>query len=210
MSKIIDMAGKKYGRLTVISRCPENKGTQAQWVCLCDCGNTKIVLGNSLRSGRTQSCGCLHSDVCADLLRTHGYSGTRTHVSWAGMIQRCSDPNSTSYPRYGALGITVNERWKKFENFFADMGERPDGCSLDRIDPRKNYEPGNCRWATDDEQANNKRNNRVIEVNGKSMTVTEASRLTGIPAHVLFRRVSKGWSDADVIAVPVVRNKKNR
>lgn len=211
MSKIIDMVGKKCGRLTVVSRSSENEGTKAQWVCLCDCGNTKIVTGDKLRRGHTQSCGCLHSDVCAALLKTHGYSSTPTHTSWAGMKQRCFDPNATSYPRYGACGITVCDRWvNSFENFLADMGERPDGYSLDRIDPEKNYEPGNCRWATDEEQANNKKNNRRIDMNGRLVTVAEASRLTGIPGHILYRRVSKGWSDFDVVSIPVLRHKRNR
>lgn len=211
MSKLIDMTGKKFGRLTVTSR-GENRNSRkdSYWNCICDCGNEAIVSGYKLRTGHTQSCGCLHSEVCADMLRTHGYSDTPTHVSWRSMIQRCTDPNSTSYPNYGGRGIAICERWLTFENFLEDMGIRPDDCTLDRIDANGNYEPNNCKWSTISEQNNNTRGNRMVEVNNELVSMAEASRLTGVPYHVLFRRLEQNMSDAEAISKPVLRHKRNR
>ncbi len=211
MSGLIDMTGGRFGRLTVLSRAETSQGKKARWVCQCDCGNTKTIDGYKLRTGHTQSCGCFHSEISAKMLTIHGQSATPAHVSWRSMIQRCIDPNSTSYPRYGGRGITVCDRWlESFENFLSDMGERPEGCSLDRVDPDKNYEPSNCRWSTNEEQANNKRNNQLIEIDGQQITIAEASRLTGIPGHILYRRKSKGLSDFEIISNPVLRHKRNR
>lgn len=210
MGKMIDLTGQKFGRLTATLLTKRTNRKEAYWVCLCECGNTTTVSGYHLRSGHTQSCGCLHSEVTAKMLRVHGMTGTPTYVSWAGMIQRCFDQNSTSYPRYGARGITVCERWLAFENFYADMGERPEGYSLDRIDPNGNYQPGNVRWATDEHQNNNKRNSKIISVNGEPMTIGEAARKYNIHYHSLHSRLRMGWSPEEAVSIPIQKDRDIR
>lgn len=150
---IPDLVGNKYGRLTVVSRAPtENR--QARWNCVCDCGNTTRARGNTLKSGITKSCGC----ATKENQQTHGMTGTPTYVVWSCMKQRCYDKNAINYERYGERGITVCDRWlHSFENFYADMGERPKNKSIDRIDNSKGYSPDNCKWSTASEQAHNQR-----------------------------------------------------
>ena len=120
-------------------------------------------------------------------------SSLRAHKSWHAMWHRCIKPGAVGYADYGGRGITVCDRWKSFENFFADMGERPEGTTLDRIDVNGNYEPKNCRWATDLQQNNNRTNSRVLTLDGKSMSVSEWSRELGVPRIRLANRVRRGW-----------------
>lgn len=155
-SPITDRIGQRFGRLTVL-RLGEGRtaGGGVRWVCLCDCGNEKEVNGNAMVSGNVQSCGCLHRDA---VHRTHGMSGSREYRIWAGMKDRCSNPNNNRYADYGGRGITVHQPWiDSYEAWSEYMGPRPKGTSIDRVDVDGNYEPGNVRWATNAEQANNKR-----------------------------------------------------
>jgi hypothetical protein len=134
------------------------------WLCQCECGNTVVVNGNALRRGNTRSCGCLQKDEASLRRRTHGMKGTPTYRSWVAMKNRCTNPRQDNYGRYGARGIAVCDRWLGeggFDAFLYDMGERPEGTTLDRIDPDGNYEPANCRWATAEEQERNKRPRRM-------------------------------------------------
>lgn len=150
MSFFQDITGQRFGRLIVLSLYRRgSSGVHSRWLCLCDCGQTRVASGSSLKRGRTTSCGCGRI--------THGSWGSPTYRSWHMMLQRCTNPRNTHYAYYGGRGITVCERWLKFENFLADMGERPLGTSIDRIDVDGNYEPGNCRWATPKQQMNNRR-----------------------------------------------------
>lgn len=156
------MAGSRCGRLTVLSYAGTPNG-RAMWACQCDCGQQSTVSGKYLRSGRTRSCGCLHKEITAAIKFSHGMSNSPTYMCWQSMKNRCHNRSQQSYKRYGALGIKVCSRWlDSFENFFADMGERPPGTTLDRKNALGNYEPGNCRWATRGEQSNNTRGQRAI------------------------------------------------
>jgi hypothetical protein len=158
----------RYGRLVVLREVPERyMDGKRQFLCRCDCGVELTVVGGSLQAGLSRSCGCLRNELAAARGRAstrHGhYAGdvaSRTYASWRGMHKRCKDPNNASYANYGERGIVVCERWASFENFLADMGERPEGLTLDRIDNDANYEPGNCRWATPTEQSRNRRPKR--------------------------------------------------
>lgn len=161
MSRLIDLCGQRFGRLHVCHRASQSDRGRAVWVCFCDCGRSVHVAGHKLRSGHTQSCGCLqteHSTRMGRSNRVHGHGSpgrhTPTYESWCAMRRRCNNHNAWEYGRYGGRGIDVCNRWDSFEKFLTDMGERPEGTTLDRYpDNDGNYEPGNCRWATPKQQA---------------------------------------------------------
>lgn len=184
-------AGTRFGRLVVVGRSG-NIGTSAAWLCTCDCGNKKRVRGGSLRRGEIVSCGCRKAEALDR--RTHGMRRSPEWKSWDSAIQRTTNPNHKSYADYGGRGIVVCARWASFETFYEDMGPRPSReHSLDRYpDQNGNYEPGNCRWATSSEQANNKRNNVMATVDGRTMTVHQWASASGIPASVITQRVKRG------------------
>lgn len=142
--------GQRFGSLVVTGEAERASNSSTRLRCICDCGGVAVVRVARLTSGETKRCrGCAQ--------RTHGRDGSRVHESWKAMVQRCENPNNPGYPKYGGIGIRVCERWLSFENFLADMGERPEGTSLDRIDNNLGYEPSNCRWATPSEQSRNRR-----------------------------------------------------
>ncbi|MBB5508179.1 hypothetical protein [Paraburkholderia atlantica] len=137
-------------------------------------------------------------------------TGSPTAISHSAMMGRCLNPNDQAYDRYGGRGVTVCERWRKFENFLGDMGERPPGTSLDRIDVNGNYEPGNCRWATRNQQALNTRANKFIEFNGERLTHSEWCAKLGVKKTTFSRRVRKGWTIEKILTEPVARRNNRR
>jgi hypothetical protein len=174
--------GTTFGRLSVIEEV-EKRGEHRHFRLRCACGQTTIAAYPNLKSGHTKSCGCEKG------LRRHGMAGTATHDIWIGMRTRCFNPRDTSYRNYGGRGISVDPRWDDFNVFLADMGERPDGMDLDRIDNNGNYEPGNCRWVTRSTNLRNTRRTCVVWLDGVSMSVTEAAERIGVSRGTIFSRV---------------------
>lgn len=190
-----DLSGRVFSRLKVVREVEPKKGRR-MWECLCDCGMVATVGHRALKSGNTSSCGCIRKEIAAKKKTIHGHAKrgrkSRIYKVWSGIIARCQNTSASGYENYGGRGINVCGRWRVFENFLADMGD-PEDCSLtiERIDNDGDYEPGNCRWATRAEQGVNKRNNRFIEHDGKSMTIACWSRHLGVSHSTLIEALSK-------------------
>lgn len=193
--------GQQFGRLTVLGKERAPDGALA-WRCSCSCGGEKVVRHRHLVRGATRSCGCLEQESRHTTPITHGMSGTRVYRLWSDMRSRCAVLSGRNYENYGGRGIAICARWRRFENFYADMGEPPEGTSIDRIDNDKGYSPENCRWATVFEQANNRRSNIVISYNGRSQTVTQWSREFGVPYCRLRSRLALGWDIERALTAP--------
>lgn len=177
--------------------------------CSCDCGGEATVLLNNLKRGMTQSCGCFRREkMRADRL-THGESAkarnTPEYRVWAHVVGRCENETDKAFKNYGARGIRVCDRWRNsFEKFVADMGRRPSAQhSIERIDVNGNYEPGNCKWATRREQSRNRRNNRIIDVGGRRLRLSDAAAIVGVKPSTLAFRLKSGWSLNRALSEPV-------
>lgn len=157
MGVLVNMVGFSSGRIRVAELSHMEPGRGAYWRCVCECGNETVVSGKDLRQGKTRSCGCGRNEASGNRNRTHGMSRTRAYGAWKGMMSRCYNSNQPHYRWYGAKGVRVCERWHSFDNFYADVGERPEGLTLDRVDPAGDYGPDNWRWATWHEQRLNRR-----------------------------------------------------
>lgn len=215
MGAFIDMAGDKYGRLTVLYRSNKRGSCgQIYWHCRCDCGNEVDVLGYLLRQGHTKSCGCYNVEMASVSNKTHGMSRTRIHNIWKGMRQRCYCGTNDAYANYGGRGIKVCDEWSVFENFYNwalanGWKEDSTGISIDRIDVNGDYCPENCRWASAVEQANNKRNTLMLTARGETKAINDWARDVGINCKTIRGRLDNGWSADDAIFTPAgsLRNK---
>lgn len=216
---VIVNPGDKYGHLTVVQEIDKHKISSGRAYraieCLCDCGKKHTTLLQSLRSGHTQSCGCLQVEVTRKRTTKHGHTPagnkTRMYRIWTNMIQRCHNPNYTYYERYGARGVTVCDRWREnFEAFFEDMGEPPtEKHTLDRKNNDLGYSLNNCRWATRKQQQRNMSSNRMIEHKGESLCLQEWSDRYCLTASVLSYRLKKGWSMEQSLTTPIKSRSTN-
>lgn len=206
MGKFIDLTGQKFGRLTVIERAENGKQGHTYWLCKCICGNKTIVRGNHLRKGLIRSCGCLESENRKTMSTTHGLTKTRLYNIWGHIIQRCTNPNSKNYERYGGRGITICEKWRNdFVSFYEwaiNNGYKED-LTIDRIDNNKGYFPDNCRWTDKITQANNTRSNRFLTFNNKTQTIAQWARELELNANRIGDRLNHGWSIEKALTTPI-------
>lgn len=209
MSKRIDLTGQKFDRLKVISYVGTNNRREALWKCECKCGNVKIILGSSLRNGKTKSCGCLNSEKSRKKLHdyniTHGESRTRLYTIWNNMIQRVQNEKNKRYKDYGGRGIQVCEEWKKFENFrkWALENGYANKLTLDRKNNDGEYSPENCRWTDWETQNNNKQQSRKLKYKGETKTVTQWAKIMGLSRETLKDRINAGWTIEKALETPV-------
>lgn len=200
-----DLTGQRFTRLLVLSYSHTNQNQNSVWNCLCDCGTECKVIGKRLLRGAVMSCGCMKRERMATGNTTHNLRYHPMAGSYYQMITRCTNPNSKSYHNYGGRGIIVCDRWRhSLANFIADMGDRPEGATLDRIDNDGPYSPENCRWATIDEQARNKRCNHLITYNGETLIIRDWELRIGLPPGTLRRRIDEsGWSIDRAMTIPI-------
>lgn len=205
-----DLTGCRFGRLVALEIDKSKRGANKpiRWHCLCACGAKTIVASTKLRIGHTRSCGCLHRELRAKALTTHGGSGTRLYQVWAAMLARVNRPTASFYARYGGRGISVCAVWSDyaaFRDWALSHGYSP-GLSIDRIDNDGNYEPSNCRWSTPLEQAWNKANNVIIEYRGKRACIAEHAREAGLDYQLVRQRVRNlGWPIDRALQTPSQR-----
>lgn len=205
MGRFRDLTGERFGRLLVLQRDGCNKHGQVKWYCECECGARKHVLGLCLSRGETQSCGCLHRESTAQINLRHGMTKTPIYAIWHSMMQRCYDSNSPAFSRYGGRGINVCDKWQTFEGFYEDMGNKPKGLSLERKNVNGDYSPENVVWANAKTQANNRRNNIVLEHNGKKQTMQQWCDELGLKIGTIWARLNRGWN-VDRALTEEVRN----
>lgn len=198
----INIVGLTFGKLKVTGEAPRKTyacgGSNSRSVCLCECGTEVTILNGSLRSGHTQSCGCLQRERTSKRSTTHGHTfgrtRTRNYRIWQNMKSRCTNPRDKNYERYGGRGIAVCKRWESFESFHEDMGDCPPGLTIDRIDNNGNYEPTNCRWATQKQQQRNRRDNLLVTFMGITACLSQQCERFGKDERAVWKRLRRGWS----------------
>lgn len=210
--KFSDITGLRFGRLEVLEPTSSHITSETKFVCRCDCGTVKAIVGRSLTKGFTTSCGCYRNERVAQTNSTHGGTSVRSekwyreaYGVYKGMFSRCYDQRSTPYKNYGGRGIKVCDRWHDFENFVLDMYPKPNpDLTLERVDVNGDYCPDNCVWADRVEQANNKTTNVLITAFGRSMTGPQWSRETGVPYYTIRARLKRGWSAERAVSGEIV------
>lgn len=195
----LDLKRKRFGRLVAKKYLGHSK-----WECRCDCGGTTIAIASNLTKGNSTSCGCKRRETQF----RHGMSGTLIHQVWRGMRARCNNPNDAAYTNYGGRGIRVCERWEDFGAFLADMGMRPPGFELDRIDNDGPYSPENCRWVPKRQNLRNKRTSHLVTWDGETLTVAAWAERLGIHERTLHNRLGRGWPIERAMTKPTQQRRK--
>lgn len=211
IAKLIDLTGKKFGRLTVIEKGSVNPNGNTYWVCKCDCGEIRNVRSYALRRKEEVSCGCYRRELFKETAVKHGKSNTRIYSIFGNMKMRCYNENDVNFRNYGGRGIGITSEWlDNFANFYnwsMENGYR-DNLTIERIDSNKGYEPSNCRWATMKEQANNRRSNHLVTFNGKTKNIQEWANLLGFEYATLWTRLKRGWSIERTLTTPIRNSRK--
>lgn len=208
-----DLSGRRFGKMLVLHRGEDGKRKgQVKWTCLCDCGEKRDMFSQALQRSDVASCGCFQRAITGERFRTHGYMSGKRHplVSvWSGIITRTENPNYNRFQDYGGRGIKMCERWRSsFPNFLEDMGERPTSHhSIDRIDNNLGYFKENCRWATKKEQANNKRCNIILTIDGEVKRLADWAVKYNIPKQYITTRLFMGWTPERAVKTEVKRRK---
>jgi len=192
--KLVINKGDKFGRLTIIKEVePKYKDRKRCFECECECGDIRNYILIDLTRGHTRSCGCIRIK--------HGMCFTSTYTIWVLMRRRCESDYDTEFHNYGGRGVKYTERWKKFENFLEDMGVRPEGLQIDRIDNDGDYCKENCKWSTPKEQSNNKRNNVHLTYKGEKLNITQWAEKTGINKNTLTNRMKSNWTIEEALTI---------
>lgn len=196
-----NLAGRKFGRWTVIFAFGRRR-----WCCACDCGVVRMVIVGDVKNGKSTNCGCVLRAKTSARNTTHGKAGTPEHRAWKHIKGRCHNPKHARYADYGGRGIFVCAKWRDdFPAFLRDMGERPsDQHTIDRTDNEKGYEPGNCRWATRQEQSLNKRSSVRLAMCGRVMPLSEWAKALGVDYTTLHHRYRQGWPVDRLLGDPVL------
>ena len=204
MGSFNDLTGQRFGRLVVLERAESAPNHKTQWLCQCDCGSQVIVRSDSLLSGRTLSCGCLHKEH----VMTHGDTGTPLYNAWLAMRARCNNQDNENYEDYGGRGITVCDDWNNDYISFKEWSlnhNYAEGLSIDRIDNNDGYCPDNCRWTSMKVQANNRRNNVIYSMNGETHTLSEWCDIVNLPYKTVIARINDhGWPFEQAITTPIL------
>lgn len=210
----IDLTARIFVRLTVLSHAGRDKHGNAMWDCVCECGTRTVVQGTRLKNGHTRSCSCLLFDKNRKRLTTHGVTANEasppTYNTWVNITQRCSNPNVPSWKHYGGRGITVCERWQDFANFLADMGERPEGLSIERIDNDAGYSPENCVWADQKAQTRNKRDTVFVMIDGVRRPLVALCEEYGVNYQAAWARHKRGKTPLTATVFNTMKRKAER
>ena len=195
----INLSGKIFGRLEVMYKDGRNKANRPLWLCQCDCGNRISLTKNALTTGNTKSCGCLFKELLIKRQTTHGKSDTLTYRIWQDMKDRCINPKHHCYDNYGGRNIKVCDHWLSFENFLKDMGEKPEGLTLDRTNNDIGYCKKNCNWVTIQDQSRNKRSTLRYTYKGETKCLKEWADVFDINYQTLHSRINRGMTFINAI-----------
>lgn len=210
MARLRELIGLVFGRLTVIERAGSNEYKKALWRCRCECGNESVHIGSGLLSGKTTSCGCYRASGQARV--THGHKrasgASKAYRTWSNMIDRCTRASAHQWKDYGGRGITVCKRWLKFENFLSDMGEPPEGMTLDRVNNNRGYSRQNCAWRDRVTQRRNSRAGMIwLEIDGERMILRDAvARVRMVSFGAAMSRIHRGWDPLSAVLTPYTRS----
>lgn len=199
--KSIDLTGKTFNFLTVIQEAAKSNSGKRRWLCRCVCGTEKIVHGYAITSEETKSCGCKRNELQIAAQGTHLMSKSNIYSVWVAMKSRCINQNDKNYRWYGGRGISICDRWSEsFSSFIEDMGPRPTGHSIERIDNNGPYEPSNCRWASREEQARNRSNTKFLSIGGEKKPLAELADIHGLTYETVYQRKLRGASDEQALS----------